>query len=439
MEKDIQSTLKMVNREFGGPVATKLALEKLTRLSVEKKLDLQAFLFGNKTILQLNLPLNVTQELLEEAYGPLLSALSRFFQCAVEHTNLNFTKINLLDQSIVINGQSMKIGRALRKCAAALMKREINVPHFLEDIGHKVGLRDLYFLSDLNNIMGNIDILSSRIGSLLSHNNNDHIQITINPLDFLTASICPNFSSCYRPGGSSFAACSGFALNEQTFLVKYFRKNEFIGRFWAHLSKTKDAFITAPIYGCFPHIGVLTFIDYMQEKIGKIYELNVGKANIICPYKPYDVEIDTIACALYAVGPGIDRFELELAKPLCISCGELDAYSTGLCYDCDHNLFICDICRKVFYIDDIFCVDDYTVCENCYVEKFRICEHCQYEIYYENALELVDEDGVFYLCENCAQEHLVDCVICGNSFYSRDGFKTCPLCLRGLEILQERR
>lgn len=124
----------------------------------------------------------------------------------------------------------------------------------------------------------------------------------------------------------------------------------------------------------------------------------------------------------------------------CDNCGDIyDPQSEGTteyCQSCNENQWTCERCdRSGFGPDDVYCVDDQTVCEYCYQAAHTECadENCrnrwiESEAFTSRQIAERRRKHVEDLCRSCASEYAY-CEACDESWDTRE-HETCLSCNR---------
>ena len=236
------------------------------------------------------------------------------------------------------------------------------------------------------------------------------VYISINPLDFLSASENCSYSSCFAKDSCHHTATSGFMRDEYTVIAYIKSDNKKIGRQWIFFNN--NYLIMGKIYGAISRVAEYNLRKYLESAYAK--HLGVSDSWIISRQPlPYDMVEN---CGHqdndhgdYAVYFDLDvqasirhkdhtdnfdgiymRFEDGLDK-----YGEDTAEGQMLfnfCYHCG-----------IIVTGETNIVHGEHVCDRCLSEHYQWCEDCC-EYHYDNVSFYYIEDREVSICRECYQD-----------------------------------
>ena len=121
---------------------------------------------------------------------------------------------------------------------------------------------------------------------------------------------------------------------------------------------------------------------------------------------------------------------------------KIDIFHTSARYSADgtldstngylDNSYTCENCSESMPEDDMICVDDITLCRDCYDNDYFYCESCSNS---HNNDDSVLINGDIYVCQHCAYTFYSQCVDCEEYFTNDEVYSTsyddivCESCL----------
>jgi hypothetical protein len=94
----------------------------------------------------------------------------------------------------------------------------------------------------------------------------------------------------------------------------------------------------------------------------------------------------------------------------------LDSISGGF-GDYNGSYYRCEQCGCRVHEDDVYSVNDYTYCSDCYCELFTSCSNCGSDCDRDDVTYVESEDG--YICESCLDYNYSTCDHCGEYHRTR--------------------
>lgn len=138
-----------------------------------------------------------------------------------------------------------------------------------------------------------------------------------------------------------------------------------------------------------------------------------------------DDKIHTIVLNLPDDGnyPYLDTFqfgeignELHLSNdPDDIEC-TFDSTCGNYTSENDENYTNCESCGDSYSNDEISCIDDMCLCQDCFNESYSYCEHCEDHCPNDDIRMVNDGENEAYWCEDCACTNAYYCEKCGDYY-----------------------
>lgn len=283
-----------------------------------------------------------------------------------------------------------------------------------------------------------------------------NVYISINPLDFLSASENCSYSSCFAKDSCHHTATSGFMRDKYTVIVYVKSDNRKIGRQWIYFN---DFYlIMGKIYGAISRVAEYNLRKYLESAYAK--KLGIRDDWIISRQQLSSDMVENCGNQNNNHGDYATYFDLDVQSSVRPKeCTEnfsdiymqfedgLDKYGDdtregqmlfNFCYHCG-----------IIVTDETSIVNGEYVCDSCLADNYLWCEEC--EEYHNNDTSFYYiEDKMINICGECYQngeygrcektgtfwslEHLVKYYNQDNemelvsSQYAQDHFERCNEC-----------